>query len=135
MGKARRQGVEALDDRRHASADGREVVTLQVDLARGLLQQAQRVGLVAQPQPRRILRRCGDRRRRIGAEGGQGDPVEDVEPQLPVIVAAQKVVAEQVRIGRHDHATGAVGDRREQGGVRRLRGAAACGAAARRVQR
>ena len=76
-----------------------ELVPCQVDLAPGFLQQAQRVGLVAQLLPGDVLAGGRDQRFRLGAEGRQGHPVEQVQPELQVVELAQHVVAEQIGVG------------------------------------
>ncbi len=93
------------------------VVTREIDLALGLLQQAQRVGLVAQALPGDVASRRRHDRLGLGAKGRQGDPVEQVQPQLQVVELAQGVVAEQVGVGGHDHPALAVTHGGEQAGA------------------
>ncbi len=71
------------------------------------------------------------------ANAGTREPVDQVEPQLPVVEAVQEVVAEDVRVGGHGHAAAAVGHGGEQDGAggRRLRPGAQHGGAGRHGER
>ena len=119
MGKVAAEPADRLGHAGDVRSHGAELVSCQVDLALGFLQQAQRVGLIAQLLPGDVLAGGRDQRLRLGAEGRQGDPVEQVQPELQVVELAQHVVAEQVGVGGHDHPARAVPQSDEQ---RRARG-------------
>jgi hypothetical protein len=86
------------------------------------LEQCERVRLVAQPNPRRVVLGAvpvalGPDR--PGPAFWLGRPVAEVQPQRAVIELAKAVIAEQIRVAEHDHPAGAVGGRDDQ---RRARG-------------
>ena len=115
MGKAGLQRLGRLGDRGGQVAQLLRVVRGGVDGAVGGLGQAQLLDRRAQPGPGRVGGRRGGGGRRGAGEGGLGDPVDEVQPQLLVVELVDAVVAEEVGVGGDDDPSGAVlGDRRQR---------------------
>ena len=125
VGKVGLQRGDGLDHGGNAGAHLGGVVAGEVDLAPGLLQRPQRVGLVAQALPGHVARRRRLDRLGRGAKGRQSDPEEQVQPQAPMVELPERVVAEQVGIGGHHHPALAVthgGQQPGAGGMGRVAG-------------
>ena len=95
----------------------------EVDLSVGLLEQPQGVGLVLSRSQAGSCAASETTGVASARKAGERRPVDQVQPELPVIVPPQVVIAEQVRVGGDDDAP-PIGDGREQGGAGRLSGGA-----------
>ena len=120
----RRQVGDRLGHRHHERPHLAGVVRLQVDLALGLLEEPECAGGLLEAQPRRVLRRLRRHRRGVPLERVQRHPVQQVEPELPVVAPEQVVVAEEIGVRGDDHAAVAVGHGRDEAGAGRVGGRA-----------
>ena len=104
MREARHELLDRLRHRGHVAA-GRVRIGVAEQRAVGRLEQRERVGLVAQPHPRRrVLGSVSVAlvEHRPAAAGGRRGPVTQVQPQRAVVELVDAVVAEQVGVGEHD---------------------------------